>query len=75
MTNDPINEIKAQVFEELDQTPDDFYFGEVLNFVLFLKQRYQLELESDLQSIQEAKVEMQREAPISLEQVKQQLGA
>jgi hypothetical protein len=75
MTNDPINEIKAQIFEELDQTPDDFYFGELLNFILFLKQRYQLELESDLHSIQEARAEMQREAPIPLEQVKQQLGA
>jgi hypothetical protein len=75
MTSDPINAIKAQVLEELAQTPDDFYFGEVLNFVLFLKQRYQLELESDLRSIQDAKVEMQREAPISLEQVRQQLGA
>ncbi len=70
-----IHDLKAQILQELAQTPDDFYFGELLHFIQFLKERYQLELQADLSSIQAAKDEIQREGTIPLEQVRQQLGA
>lgn len=69
------NDIKDQILQELEQTPDDFYFDEVLHFVLFLKERYNLEMESDIASVREARSEIERDGSVPLEQVKQQLGA
>jgi hypothetical protein len=69
------NDIKDQILQELEQAPDDFYFDELLHFVLFLKERYDIEMESDIASAREAISEIERDGSIPLEQVRQQLGA
>ncbi|MBW4514179.1 MAG: hypothetical protein KME11_03130 [Timaviella obliquedivisa GSE-PSE-MK23-08B] len=72
-------DIKDQILQELEQTPDDFYFGELLHFILFLKERYDIEMESDedaedLADAQAALREIEIQGTVPWEQVKAELG-
>jgi len=69
-----MEETKQLIFQEINAAPDEVFLAEVLHYVRFLKEQYQMELEADSQSAAIDLEAAQSEGTKPWEQVKQELG-